>query len=283
VKRLIITADDFGLAVPVNEAIIEAHRYGVVTTASLMVSAPAAQDAINRARPVPTLKVGLHVVLIEGRPLLPPQDIPDLVDERGEFLMSPTKAGFNFILRPGVREQIEAEIRAQFDAFQRTGFTMDHVNAHNHMHLHPRVLGLILKVGREFGLKAVRLPLEPPLRSWKASRRALIRKIAAGLFLAPWNSWMKIQLRRAGIRSNDHIFGMFDSGAMDLNLILSLIPHLAEGTTEIYFHPATRRSEEIDRTMPGYHHEEEFRALTSPALLGAITRSGIEKIAFSDL
>jgi len=84
-RKLIVTGDDFGLAVPVNEAIEEAHRRGILTTASLMVGAGAAADAVERARQLPTLRVGLHLVLVEGRPVLPPREIPDLVDGRGEF------------------------------------------------------------------------------------------------------------------------------------------------------------------------------------------------------
>ena len=157
-KRIIITGDDFGLALPVNEAIEEAHLKGVLTTASLMIGAKFAGDAAERARNHPSLKVGLHLTLVEGSSVLSPQKIPDLVDASGSFPTHLTRAGFKFFFYPGIREQLEAEIRAQFDAFHKTGFVLDHVNAHNHMHLHPTVLGLILKVGRDYGLEeAIRL------------------------------------------------------------------------------------------------------------------------------
>jgi hopanoid biosynthesis associated protein HpnK len=184
VRKLIVTGDDFGLAVPVNEAIEEAHRCGILTTASLMIGGAAARDAVERAKRLPSLKVGLHLVLVEGRPVLPLGAIPDLVDERGEFCFKPVVAGINYFFRPRVRRQIEAEIRAQFLAFQETGLLLDHVNAHNHMHLHPTVLGLILKVGREFGLRAMRVPYEPVFPSWRASRRGLVSKLAGWMFLA---------------------------------------------------------------------------------------------------
>ena len=282
-QKLIVTGDDFGLAVPVNEAIEEAHRQGVLTAASLMVGAGAAADAVARARRLPTLKVGLHLVLVEGRPVLPPREISDLVDGRGEFSSRLVSAGLSFFFQPGVRRQLEAEVRAQFEAFAKTRLPLDHVNAHNHMHLHPTVLGLILKVGRDYGLKAVRVPYEPLLPSWRASGKALFSRAASWVCLRPWNALLKARLQRAGVRSNDYVFGLNDSGRMDVDLILRMLRHLPHGITEIFFHPATRRCPEIDLTMPTYRHERELEALVSPAVREAIRRCGIQRIGFSEL
>lgn len=282
-KRIIVTGDDFGLAAPVNEAIAEAHCNGILTTASLMVGAGAAQDAVNRAQMLPSLRVGLHLMLVEGKPVLTPAEVPDLVDARGEFSTHLVRAGFNYFFRPGIRRQLEAEIRAQFEAFHRTGLALDHVNAHNHMHVHPTILGLILKVGQEYGLSAVRLPYEPPIRSWRASGKALLGKIAAWAFLSPWMGLMRARLRRVQVRFNDFVFGMADSGAMTLELVLRFLRLLPDGVTEIYFHPATRRCPEIDRHMPDYRHVEEFRALTDKSVIEALKAAGARRIAFSDL
>jgi hopanoid biosynthesis associated protein HpnK len=283
VRKLIVTGDDFGLAVPVNEAIEEAHRRGILTTASLMVGAGAAADAVERARRLPTLKVGLHLVLVEGRPVLSSREIPDLVDRCGEFSTRLVGAGLNFFFRPGVRRQLEAEIRAQFQAFAKTGLPLDHVNAHNHMHLHPTVLGLILRVGREFGVKAIRLPHEPPWLALRASKNGLLGKTVSSLALAPWLSLMRYRLRRANIRSNDFIVGLHESGNMRLDVVLRILSRLPDGVTEIYFHPATRRCAELDRAMPDYQHEQEFKALISPAVREAILAYGFQRIAFSEL
>lgn len=282
-KKIIITGDDFGLAPPVNEAILEAHLQGGLTTASLMVGAVYAADAVARARRHPSLKVGLHLVLVEGRPVLPPRHIPDLVDSSGVFPAHLGRSGFKFFLYPGIRKQLKAEIRAQFESFQKTGLALDHVNAHNHMHLHPTVLRLILEVGRDFGLRAVRLPHEPPLRSWRVSRKSLGSKLASWIFLCPWTGFMKCRLRKSGINHNDFLFGKADSGSMTLDRVLGFLRILPEGVTELYFHPATRRCEEIDRTMPRYRHEDELRALTSEALIEALRAKGLRRIAFSDL
>jgi chitin disaccharide deacetylase len=282
-KRVIITGDDFGLALAVNEAIVEAHLHGILTTASLMVGAQFANDAIERAKRRPSLRVGLHLVLVEGNSVLPHEQIPDLTDASGAFSSHLVRSGFSFFFRPGVRKQLEAEIRAQFEAFRKTGLALDHVNAHNHMHLHPTVLRLLLNVGREYGLRAVRLPNEPPLRSWQASGKSLFPRFASWLFLSPWMGLMKYMLRRAGVHYNDFIFGMADSGSMTIDLTHEILKNLPNGVTEIYFHPATSRCPEIDCTMPSYKHEDEFRCLTSESLLEAFKPIGAKRISFSDL
>jgi len=282
-KKIIVTGDDFGLAVPVNEAIEEAHRRGVLTAASLMVGAGSCRDAVERALGLPSLKVGLHLTLVEGTAVLPPHSIPDLVNAAGAFSTRLARSGFRFFFLPGIRKQLEAEIRAQFEAFQKTGLTLDHVNAHNHMHLHPTVLRLILKVGRDYGLRAVRLPNEPPLRSWRAAGTALGSRVASRAFLAPWIGLMKCQMRRARVRFNDYLFGMTDGGAMTLDRMLRMVDRLPAGVTEFCCHPASCRCPEIDATMPRYGHEEELRALTDVRLARALHSAGIKTIAFGGL
>lgn len=282
-KKIIITADDFGLSPVVNEAILEAHRSGVLTTASLMVGGGAAKDAIGQARQVPSLRVGLHLVLVDGSPLLPSQAVPDLLDSSGEFSSHLFRTGVKFFFRPGVRQQLEREIRAQFEAFLRSGLPLDHVNCHHHIHLHPTVGALILKVGREFGLKAMRYPYEPVFPSFLASRKALAGKLLSHLFLLPWLALLRNQIRQAGVRSNHFLFGVNDSGNMNLNLVLRFLKYIPRGVTEIYFHPASYRSPELGRTMANYHFQEEFAALTSPVLRQALRVPDIQCIGFSDL
>ena len=282
-KRLIITGDDFGLAVPVNEAIEMAHMEGVLAATSLMVGADAVDDAIERARRLPSLKVGLHIVLVEGRPVLPAESVPDLVDEHGQFRRGLVGAGIHFFFRPSVRRQIEAEIRAQFQSFQGTGLALDHVNAHNHMHLHPTVLNVIIKVGQAFGLNAVRIPYEPPLVSWRAAGLGLFPRILHTAALKPWTSIMQRRLRRAAIKTNDFVFGLNDTGAMDERLLLRFLQQLPDGITEIYFHPATRRCSEGDRTMSDYHREDELMALISPRVKQLMDKLEIQPIAFSEI
>jgi len=282
-KKIIITGDDFGLALPVNEAVVRAHTEGILTSASLMTGGDYFRDAVERAGKHPTLRVGLHLTLVEGRPVSPPEHVPDLVDSNGEFSTRLARAGFRFFFLPRIRRQLENEIRAQFEAFARTGLPLDHADAHNHMHLHPTVLGLMLKMGKEYGLRAVRLPNEPPLRSWRAAGGALAARCASAFFLAPWMFLMKRMLRRADIKYNDFLFGMTDGGSMTEPLLQKILRNLPDGVTELCCHPAVRRSEEIDRTMPLYRHEEEFRALTGDGLRRTLDEVKAQTIAFGDL
>jgi hopanoid biosynthesis associated protein HpnK len=266
-KRLIVTADDYGASLPVNVAIETAHRDGILTAACLMVGAPMAEDAVERARRLPNLRVGLHIVVVRGRPVLAPERIPDLVDGDGRFDGNLARAGFRFFFLPRVRRQLAAEIRAQFEAFQATGLALDHANAHNHMHLHPTVLRLIVDIGREFGLAAVRLPHEP----------------GGGIFIAPWVALMKRRLRRTGLRFNDFIFGIRDTGRMDGDALRRTIAALPDGVSEIFLHPATGRWAGIESEAAGFRFEDEFKALVDPAVRAAVTEAGAELIAFGDL
>ncbi|HEY6084078.1 MAG TPA: hopanoid biosynthesis-associated protein HpnK [Nitrospira sp.] len=282
-RQLIVTGDDFGLAIPVNEAIEQAHRHGILTTASLIVGAAAAWDAIERARRLPTLRVGLHLVLVEGRPVLPASEVPDLVDRQGNFSSHLVTAGCNFFFRPAVKRQLWAEIHAQFEAFHRTGFQLDHVNAHNHMHLHPTILALILKIGKEFGLHAIRLPHEPLMPSWRAAGSGFVSRLLSWMALAPWTHFLKMKIRMSGVRTNDFVFGLHDSGHLTARLVQGFLQHLPPGVTEIYFHPATRRCPEIDDTMPDYEHERELAALMNEDIKRLVSASGIQHVAFSEL
>ena len=282
-RKLIINGDDFGLAVPVNEAIEEAHRSGILTSASLMVGGKAAADAVERAKRLPSLRVGLHLVLVHGSAILPHCRIPDLIDAQGEFLSDPVLVGLKYFFERELRPQLEAEIRAQFQAFRDTGLHLDHVNGHMHLHLHPKIIELILKVGTDFGLRAMRLPYEPPLWAWRASRKGLLRKIGGWALLLPWIAVLKARLTWAGIHYNDFIFGLSDTGHLDREILLQILRRLPRGVTEIYCHPATRRCAELDRAMPEYRYELEFEALTSQVVKEAVATSGSQPIAFSQL
>lgn len=280
-KRVIITADDFGLHEAVNEAIERASTAGVLTAASLMMGQAATADAVERARRLPGLRVGLHLALADARAVLPPARIPDLVDTQGRFGSEMARDGARFFFLPRVRRQLAAEIRAQFQAFTDTGLALDHVNAHKHFHLHPTVLGMILAIGREFGLRAVRLPREPLLAGLRVCARGARGKLAQALFLGPWVGLMRARLGRAGITHNDAVFGLSASGRMDESMLVAILARLPAGVTELYLHPATRDG--ISRSMADYAPAAELAALTSPRVRAQLEREGIERIAFSDL
>ena len=274
-KRLVVCADDFGRDVAVNEAVEEAHRNGVLTVASLMVGTPGATDAVTRAKRLPSLGVGLHLVLADGRPVLPASEVPVLVGVDGAFDPNMVRAGFRFFLLPAARRQLAAEIRAQFEAFRATGLALDHVNGHKHVHLHPTVARLIVEIGRDYGMPAVRLPDEPvaPLRLAVPQER---------LAMPAWSpvvTALRRRLDRAGLAHNDQVFGIAWSGAMVEDRVLALLPHLPGGISEIYCHPAAGAASSIS----GYRHAEELAALLSPRVRQRIAELGLRLARYRDL
>jgi hopanoid biosynthesis associated protein HpnK len=275
-KRLIVTADDFGVAREVNDAVEAAHRGGVLTAASLMVAAPAAADAIARARRMPCLRVGLHLVLVEGRPVLPASAVTHLVDGNGLFRSNMAALGTVLSFNRQARRQLAAEITAQFEAFRATGLTLDHCNAHKHFHLHPVVGGLIAAIGARFGLRAVRIPLEPPQVLRKIERQT--PRVPA-LLTAPFALLLRRRLRAAGLLTPDRIFGLQWSGRMTRDRLAGLIRNLPHGLSEIYLHPATGP---FAGAAPHYHYREELDALMAPEIVAASRDSSLRLGGFGD-
>jgi hopanoid biosynthesis associated protein HpnK len=248
-----------------------------------MVGSPAAADAVERAKRLPSLRVGLHVTVVRGLPLLPAGSIPDIVDSDGMLCRDLVAAGLRFAFRGHARLQLEAEIRAQFESFRRTGLTLDHVDAHNHLHFHPAVFEIILRVGRDYGMSAVRIPYEPLLRSWRASRDRLAGRIAWSAFLFPWLALLRARALRSGLVVNDSMFGMGDSGHMTVDRFLRIIDQLPDGLSEVYFHPAAGQWREGDALTEAYERQGELAALTSPLVAAALRRNGIDCTSFGEV
>jgi hopanoid biosynthesis associated protein HpnK len=276
---LIVTADDFGLAPEVNEAIEVAHRDGILTAASLMVGAPAAADAVARALRLPALRVGLHIVLIEGRPVSPAQEVPDLVDQAGNFRNDMVAASLRIFLGAKVRRQVATEIAAQFDAYAATGLRLDHVDCHKHWHLHPTIAGLVLEIGQRYGITAVRVPSEPAAVLRRAGNRS--RSSLSSMVTALCAAQLRRRVLGNGLQAPDRVFGLAWSGAMTERRVAALLAQLPNGLTEIYTHPATSNS--FAGAVPGYRYADELSALVSPKVKSAIAENGIRLTTYSDL
>ncbi|WP_371824193.1 hopanoid biosynthesis-associated protein HpnK [Methylosinus sp. KRF6] len=263
---LIITADDFGLATEVNEAVERAHCSGILTAASLMVGASAAGDAVARAHKLKTLRVGLHVTLVDGAPTSPLSNIPDLLDGE-QFRRDLARLGVEIACRPSVRHQLRAEITAQFEAFVATGLPLDHVNAHAHYHIHPIVAAEIISIGRRYGLRAMRVPREPI---------GMLASIEAGVKPQPrtvdfFVGLLASRARNATLLAPTSVFGWAWSGAMTKKRLLGLLQGAPDGITEIYTHPAV-----VDHFVghaSGYGYRQEFDALCAPETIEAARSS----------
>jgi chitin disaccharide deacetylase len=241
-----------------------------------MVAGRAAADAVERARRLPGLRTGLHVVLVEGTPALPPEKVPGLVGSSGRFRTDMVRLSLDIAVRPAVRAQLRAEIEAQFRAFQATGLALDHVNAHKHFHMHPMIANDIITIGRRYGLRAMRVPHEP------AAIVADVEPGARGFpaFVAPWTRLLARRARRSGLLAPDQVFGLAWSGAMSAARLGGLIPRLPGGLTEIYFHPATRDG--FEDSALGYRYAGELAALTDPHVIALTRRPDVTLGGFSD-
>ena len=278
-KFLIVTADDFGLHPAVNAAVSEAVQAGILTAASLMVAAPAAAEAVRLAHELPQLRVGLHLVLTDGWPALSQREIPDLVGKDGCFADQMVRDSFRYCASARMRNQLRAEIRAQFTLFARSGLRLDHVNTHKHFHMHPGILSEILRIGRDFGMAALRVPDEP---LWFSRRQGLANYLTAPL-LSPWLGLMRWQVRRRGLACNDRVFGMACSGDLNEARLLAILARLPQGVTEIYLHPAIRTRDPLTPSMQQYRHADELAGLLSPRVREAVAASNAVCGGYADL
>lgn len=241
-----------------------------------MVAGPAAADAVARAQTMPGLAVGLHLALTDARPVLAPERIPDLVDDDGRLRGDLARLGTALAVRRDLRAQMRAEIDAQFSLYRASGLPLDHVNAHQHFHLHPMVAAMVIDIGRRYGMTALRVPREPrrilgEIDGSAAPHRATERFCAAILHR---------RSRRAGLGVPDAVFGRRWSGAMTAARLQYLLERLPPGVSEIYLHPAT--GDDFPGHAPGYRYRDELAALTDPACAEALRWIGLRPGGYRD-
>lgn len=278
-KQLVTNGDDFGYARSMNDAIIRAHKHGILTSASLMPCGYDFDHAVDLARPTPTLSVGVHICLLQARAILPHAEIPAITDEAGDFHNNPIVAGLKWFLVPGVSQQIEREARAQMDKFLATGLRPSHINTHMHLHAHPVVFPIIAKLGREHGIRFLRVPRES-FASLMLDRRFLKQKLARLAFFWLLTLGLRKRIARAGFRSPDAIYGLLQTGHLDEDYLTRVLCHLEDGVTEIYFHPGKDNDPILHRWQPDYDHASETTALLSPKLKRLIRDLGIRLTYF---
>jgi hopanoid biosynthesis associated protein HpnK len=269
--RLIVNADDFGLSRSVNEAVVRAHRDGILTSASLMVNEPGFAEAVKLAKENPKLGVGLHLTLLMGHSALLPEKIPGLVNARGEFSNDPARTGMNYFFKPSLREQLRAEIHAQFERFRSTGLTLDHVNGHLHMHLHPVIFKILMEDQETLGFRHLRFTRDCLARSRKMSRGHWFYRVSHAAIYEWLSSRAREPLRQRGVKHAQITFGLLQNARVDEDYVLKLLPELPEGDSELYSHPS----------LDNFKHE--FDALVSPRVRNLVTQLDIELIRYQDL
>ncbi|MFQ5862370.1 MAG: hopanoid biosynthesis-associated protein HpnK [Candidatus Brocadiales bacterium] len=262
-KALIVTADDFGISRNTNEAIIRAFREGILTSASLVVSGPAFEHAVELAKANPGLSVGLHIVLVQGKSVLPHKRIPSLVDRDNNFTDNSVLAGLRYFFSPTAVREIRDELKAQLERFLSTGLQLDFINGHLNIHVHPRVFEIILELAKGLETKNFRLPRDGLFCALKYDRTRIISKLLHYIMFTILSRRCIGALRGNGFLFTDRVYGLLQSGDMNARYVTSLIKNMSQGINEVYFHPCIMPCTEYSRWMPDYHPEEELNMLTS--------------------
>lgn len=278
-RRLIVNADDFGLTSGVNRAIIELHAEGLVTSASLMARASGTDGAIELARVTPSLGIGCHVVLVDGQPMLPPEQIPSLVDARtGHFLNSLT----SFLLRlftGRVRaEEIEAEAAAQIAHLQQRGVCLTHIDTHKHAHIFPAVLRPVLRAAHAARIRAVRHPFEPEWAVRAAIGAPLARMVQIAA-LRPLGPRSRQILTQEGFTTTDGTIALVGTGTLNAAALRSLLEQIPAGTWELVTHPGYNDAE-LDRVRTRLRASRDVERIALTAIPDV---GGIELISYAEL
>ena len=274
-KELIVNADDFGLSSGVNRAIIKAWREGILTSASLMVTGGACDEAVALAKAHPGLQVGLHLTLVQGRSVLTHKGFPSLTDHRGDFPDDPVMAGMRYFFLRSLRGQLKAEISAQIDRFRETGLQLSHIDGHLNIHMHPTVFDILLPLMPQQGIDTFRLSRERLFTELSLDRRRIAGKAADAFIFGRLAARCRPELEMRRIGYAAEVKGLLNSGRMTEEYLLRALDHLQEGVTEIYFHPGCGPDPVLRQRMPDYRHEEELAALTSPAVGRKLRELGI--------
>jgi chitin disaccharide deacetylase len=286
VRRLIVNADDFGFTSGVNRGIVEAHSRGIVTSSTLMANGPAFAEAAQLAKTIPTLGIGCHVVLIDGRPVLSAEQVPSLTNA-GLFRDGMMTFAARAIAGNINADEITAEATAQIRKIQAAGIPVSHIDTHKHTHLFPKILRPLLRAAAACGIHALRNPFGPrlPLRSSDLMARPGLWARAAQLrFLGRFAGKFREAVDRDGFVTPDGTLGILVTGALDETLFHAIARSIPPGTWEFVCHPGYNDSDlQRAETRLRESRETELRVLTLPAARELLLQEGIELISYREL
>ena len=277
-KKLIVTADDFGLAHSINEGILMAYRDGIVTNINLIPTGDAANDAIAVIKYDKIPEIGVHLALTETRPATSTRLISSIVEEDGSF--SGSRAGFLRKLFSGNVdiEHVKIEFKSQMDKAAHSGAMITNLSSHEHLHMIPEIFKVVTALAKEYGVRYVRVlkkeAVVPPF-----SLNKLFRSAVAGYF----RPGMEKMLRKSALLTADNFFGFLDSGRICEEALLRMLADIKEGVTELVVHPGFLDPEVLGRYRFHINCEEELCALTGPKAKKAIIDNGISLCKYGDL
>ncbi len=279
---LVVNADDFGLCEAVNRGVIEAFEKGVVTSASLLVTGKSFEQAVELARERPSLDLGLHLALTQTRPASPPEQVRSLVGSDGRF--PPTWIGFvsRYARRAVHRSDVELELRSQIERALATGLSFSHLDSHQHLHMLPGVLPIILRLAAEYGIGAVRYPRQRRAET-NARRGASVLQRRGEL--AAVRALCRLgqgAIRGNGLLQPDDFRGFVEAGCWSAGTLVHAIDSLNSGVTEIGCHPGTDDGIDVELGW-NYQWEQELAALISPEVAAAVVHGGVNLTSYREL
>ena len=274
---LIVNADDFGLSEKVNAGISHAHQRGIVTSASLMANGRAFEHAVDLAKEMPSLDIGIHLTLVGENPLLPAHEVSSLLSADGALL--PHAAGFlTRFCRGKIRlSQVRRELSAQIEKVRATGLRLSHLDSHQHLHVLPGIASIVAELARRYHIPAMRRPVETPLPQEVV--RQPLRAVQWGVLKA-----LTAATSSAGvILTPDRFFGFFCGGRLSVVDLESFIQRLRPGeVAEIMCHPGLA---DVSSPYLNWHYDwvGELDALTSREVVAAVQKRGVRLTGFSAL
>jgi predicted glycoside hydrolase/deacetylase ChbG (UPF0249 family) len=238
-SSLIINADDFGLTRGINSAIAELHQSKALTSATLMATGPAFEDALAITRANPTLGVGCHVVLTDGTPVSRPESIPSLIGADGRNFRASLFDFVQALLRGAILEEdIAREILAQIQKLQHAGIKITHLDTHKHTHIFPAVSRPLLRLAAKCSIRAIRNPFEPAWSSRLAPHSYSRRLKFHALSVLNKKQFLALpELRQGHVVTTNGTIGVSATGQLDASSLRTLLHSLPEGTWELVCHP----------------------------------------------
>lgn len=289
-RQLIVNADDFGLTEQVSRGILDAHRGGIVTSATLMANGGAFDAAVSMSRRAPRLGVGVHLNLTEGEPVSPARSIPSLVKSGGRLHSSPGRLLQGILTRRVNLAEVEIELRAQIDKVRRAGISPTHLDGHKHVHILPGISDVVIRLAQEFSIRNVRCPQEkapgfaPLLRVGQNSGIAAAKQYIVGRAVSAFGQRFKEKLAEAGLFSSEHFYGVSQTGFLDARSIQDILEGLPEGVSELMCHPGHLDADLVKSgTWLLAQREVEILALTAPEVRKLVADRRTQLISYRQI
>jgi hopanoid biosynthesis associated protein HpnK len=274
---VIVNADDFGLDPGTNRGIIEAHCQGIVTSVSLMPTGDAFGEAIALAHHHVDLSVGIHLTLVEGRPVLPAASVPSLVTAKGRFFKTPGEFVKQWAMGHIRLEEVKKELEAQVAKVAAHGIRIDKLDSHMHLHLLPGIFQTVVEVGRKHQIRGIRLAREE--FRWRGLGR--LAGSAKQVVLCSLSLLQARHVRSAELFCPDYLCGLAESGQMTEGALLRTLSSLRSGVTEIMVHPGYHGSEMEGWPLSHrYRREKEVIALSSFRVKELVKRLQIKLVSY---